>query len=254
MTSQQLDGAPRRNRIGSMLWGLSLACLLAGSARGDVLFFEDFEGYNSFPSQVPSGDYVNQGLALQSEGANQYWYGGRFQTGSGTIDSDLAVQKFGGGSNNTHTGRAEDDAGMLFNISTVGLQAASLSFDWRTFLAETNDRFRVGYFVGNLNFGSSRYYDFNAAFGSGWFGSSWTQILGASASNSWNHVSAALPLGQPSVWVAFWLDDGEGDYGKFDNILVQGTPINVPEPSTIALATLGGAAAMTYRLRRRRST
>jgi hypothetical protein len=80
---------------------------------------------------------VNPGLPKISEGANEHWYGVRFQTGNGTIDQDLAVQKFGGGSNSSHTGRAEDDAGLMLHISTLNMDSVSLSFDWRTFLAET---------------------------------------------------------------------------------------------------------------------
>ncbi|MGD9723019.1 MAG: PEP-CTERM sorting domain-containing protein [Pirellulales bacterium] len=220
-------------------------------AHGDILFSEDFDGYTSFPSQIPSGDFVNPGLPLQSEGADEYWYGGRFESGGGTIDSDLAVQKIGGGSNSTRTGRVEDDAGILFNISTVGLDSASLSFDWRTFLAETGDRLKVGYYVGTLNFGSDRYEDFYANFGSSWWSNNWTQLLSASASNSWHSEVFALPLGQPSVWVAFWLDNGEGDYGKIDSIVVQGTH-PIPEPSSFVIAGMGIALCGVMAWRRRR--
>lgn len=124
-------------------------------ASAATLFAENFEGYTSFPSQAPSGDYINAGIARVSEGAQGVWYAGRFEKpDGGSIDSDLAIQKYGGGSNMSHTGRVEGDAGMLFQLNTVGYANVALSFDWRTFQAETNDRFVVGYYVGNLNFGA----------------------------------------------------------------------------------------------------
>lgn len=215
-----------------------------------TLFSETFDGYTYFPSQIPSGDYVNQGLPKQTptstEGSDEYWYGGRFQSGGGTIDSDLFVQKVGGGTNSTPVGRFEDDAGLLFHISTVGYDVATLSFDWRTFLAETTDKFIVGYYAGNINF-TSDYYDFNTT-APNW--SAWTQLLAASGSNAWNDESYNLPVGQSSLWVAFWINDGEGDYGKVDNVLVMGTPV-IPEPSSIVLAVIGGAFGAGAFVRRR---
>jgi hypothetical protein len=119
-----------------------------------TLFWEDFDGYSSFPNQNPVGDPINSGIPKISEGAKEIWYGGRFETpDNGTIDSDLGVQQFGGGSNSTHVGRFADDAGLLFNISTLGLQDVKLNFDYRTFLAESTDRLVAGYFLGNLNLG-----------------------------------------------------------------------------------------------------
>jgi hypothetical protein len=45
-------------------------------------------------------------------------------------------------------------------------------------------------------------------------------------------VTQALPDDEV-IWVAFWLDNGEGDYGKIDNVHVTGTPI--PEPGVVLL-------------------
>jgi hypothetical protein len=239
-------------------WAVAIICLIACvGANADTLFWEDFNGYTSFPDEIPDNDPVNKGLPLQSEGADEFWYGGRFeQPDSGSIDSDLAVQSFGGGTNTTPVGRVEDDAGILFNISTVNLETATLSFDWRTFLAETTDRLKVGVYVGTLNFGVSRYHDWYADFGQtgaeNWWANSWTQLLSVQASNSWHSETFALPLNEPSVWVAFWMDNGEGDYAKIDNVHVQGTEV-VPEPASMLLAALGGAACACVAMRRRLS-
>ena len=237
----------RRGAI--LLCAVAVACVFAcGSALGAVtLFSETFEGYSSFPSQIPSGDFVNEGLPNQSEGSDEYWYGGRFQSGTGTIDQDLFVQKIGGGSNNSHVGRFEDDAGIFFHISTLGYSDATLDFDWRTFQAETPDKFTAGYYTGSLSF-SGDYYDFNVN-APHW--SSWTQLLSGNASDSWHHASYALPGGVADLWVAFWLNDGEGDYGKIDNVLVMGTQ-SVPEPSSLLIAAIGGVACCGVVVRRRR--
>lgn len=210
-----------------------------------TFFSENFEGYTSFPNQIPSGDYVNAGIPKLSEGASKVWYGGRFESASGTINSDLAVQQYGGGSNMTHTGRFEDDTGLLLKLNTTGYDNVTLSFDWRTFLAGTSDRLVVGYHVGSISqFGSCTgagesgcYADLLSPFP--WYTSqtgttltgNWTQLLRASASNSWNSQSYTLATAadnQSEVWIAFWLDNGEGDYGKIDNVMVTATPVPVP--------------------------
>ena len=219
------------------------------SARAATLFWEDFEGYTSFPDQNPSGDYINKGLALVSEGAKETWYGGRFQSGSSSsINSDLAIQKFGGGTNNTHTGRAGDDAGMLFKVNTVGMSSVTLDFDWRTFQTESGDYLRVGYYAGSVSFTgdedsiTDRFHDFQSGT------PTWSNFtaLGSMNSSTWAHKTYSLPVGQSSVWVAFWLDDGNSDFGKFDNILVTGTtPTGADVPSIpLPAAYAAGLAIM----------
>jgi len=239
----------------ALLFGLSGA----GTAQAVTLFSEDFEGYTSFPTWDPFLDPVNAGIPTISEGANEVWYGARFETpDNGTIDADLAVQQFGGilSSNNTHTGRVEDDAGMLLRIDTTGMSSVNLSFDWRTFLVNfTSDRFVVGYHVGPIA-------DFGACSGEGetgcfadlrtsmpWSAGNWTELLRASRSSSWTGESYLLgndANNQSEVWIAFWMDNGEGDYAKFDNVLVTA----VPEAETYAMM-LAGLGLIGFMARRR---
>ncbi len=225
--------------------GLALA-LLAPAAASDAvtIFWEDFNGY-PYTSN-------NAGIPEISEGADEFWYAGRFeQPDGGTINSDLAVQGFGGSGNPTPVGRFEDDAGILLRVP-AGYTSITLDFDWRTFQAETTDRLVVGYHVGDdLGFdtGANRFRDFYSILGGHsqvvqWWTDEWTEVLRASASNTFNHVSVSLPS-DAVVWVAFWLDNGENDHGKLDNVHVQG--VLVPEPATVLL--VGAALALTLRRR-----
>ena len=60
-------------RLVSAALGLPVAVaalLFSLPARATTLFWEDFEGYSHFPSQIPLGDPVNVGLPEISEGAD----------------------------------------------------------------------------------------------------------------------------------------------------------------------------------------
>ena len=209
---------------------LALLSLTSGAASAASLFHEDFDGYSSFPAQDPLGDPINPGLPNIAEGADSHWYGIRFDTPSsgGSLDADIAVQRQGGGANLTPVGRVEDEAGIAFNISTVGYGSATLDFDWRTFLVSGADRLRAGYYVGTIPaFASGDYFD---ARGTSYAWPSWTPLLSGKG-DTFQHATYSLPTGVASLWVVFWLDNGEGDFGKVDNVNVTA----VPEPS-IALA------------------
>ena len=231
--------------------------IFSSHAQVYTLFSEDFNGYTSFPNQNPSGDYVNLGIPQISEGADEFWYAARFQgtgSSSNSIDSDLFVQKYGdsfdghSGVNNTPVARFEDDAGILLAIDTTGYTSITLSFDWRTFNASGGDRVVVGYYVGNLGFdaGANRYLSLSTGSGA-W--SNWNQLMSGSPRSSFKHEVFNLPLASDAgnVYVAFWLNNGEGENGKLDNVVVKGTLI--PEPTTAALTVL----AATSLLMRRRS-
>lgn len=223
-----------------------LAFAGAAQATTVTLFNEDFQGYTSFPHQAPRGDTINAGIPKISEGASEIWYGARFeQPDNGTINQDLAVQKYGGGLNQTHTGRFEDDAGLLFKLDTTGLTDVNLSFDWRTFLAGTTDRLVVGYHVGSIpDFGTCTgngetgcFADLRTSFpwytsqtGTPVLSGNWNELMRSTKDNSWSPESFNLSLAdnQSEVWVAFWMDNGEGDYAKIDNVLVTATVVPLP--------------------------
>lgn len=247
-------------RILAILWLFSIASTHAATT---TLFEENFEGYTSFPTLVatftgvPAGhptagtvqERINPGIPKLSEGAQGVWYGARFATGTGTIDSDLSVQNYGSinrpddpNRNYTHTARFEDDAGLAFRVSTAGYTNVQLSFAWRTYNVESTDVLRVGYRTSNPGFGTCAGEGTAGCFatltsGAGawanWTGLTLSDASPKGNSNNWVLESFALPANQNQLWVAFWLDDGAGDIGKIDNIRVFGQSVlAIPEPST----------------------
>jgi hypothetical protein len=247
-----------------------------------VLFSETFEGVDTGYYNASCGGScthsIQTGVPLAGggtgiNGADEDWYGARFERpDGGRIDQDIGVQEFGGGNNNgyngTHVGLIEDDAGLMFRIDTTGFENVTLSFDWRTFRAGSGDRFVAGYFVGDLLNGlseesaGSRTYDLrNAAHGgtdgdynwnpiNGGNQGDWNELLRNTRSNSWDTESFNLTLASDTseVWVAFWLDNGEADIGKFDNVVVMGETI-VPVPAAVWLFGSGliGLAGLARR-------
>ncbi len=250
----------------SAVLGLPLALALVSSppARATTFFWEDFEGYTSFPNQIPFGDPVNVGLPEISEGADELWYGARFQTpysacADGSVGCDLTVQKYGGSTNPSHVARFSDEAALLFSVDTTGLANITLSFDWRSFSASSGDKLVAGFFAGDIPlsvFGSDRSADLLTG---PYAWSSWTELLRQSRHDSFTHHSFALPSDVGMIWVAFWLDDEGhrdwiGDYGKIDNIHVQADSMpSAPEPAVgwLALAGLAGLAVFGARRRSR---
>ncbi len=193
-------------------------------------------------------------------GADENWYGARFeQPGGGTIAQDVGVQKVGGGTpyNSTPTGLAEDDAGLMFRLDTTGLENIQLTFDWRTFSTGSTDRFVAGYFVGDLaaghpyGFATDRTIDLRNAVHGGTNGTwnwnpingggntgNWNELLRATSPSNWQNGNFNLSLADDAseVWVAFWLDNGENDFSKFDNVVVTADAlVVVPVPAAVWL-------------------
>ena len=63
--------------------------------------------------------------------------------------------------------------------------------------------------------------------------------MSGTAGDNWRTKNTTLPSDAGPIFVAFWLNDGHGDYGKFDNILITANPISVPEPTILAFGLLG---------------
>jgi hypothetical protein len=236
-------------------WLLTAAlALVALPSSAVTIFSEDFDGYTSFPDS-DIGGAANFGLPLVSEGADSIWYAIRFQSAEtncspvSTQSCDVSVQEVGSSTtsplNYTPVGRFEDEAGLVFNVSTLGLTSVTLDFDWRLFAAAGSDNLRVGYYVGDIApYATS---SFLHALTGTYAWSNWTALSPPAGlqSDSFHHETYSLPSNQPDVWVAFWLDNGEGDFGKIDNIAVTA----VPEPASALLLGLGTALVASRRRR-----
>lgn len=226
----------------------------------DMLFYETFDNVDGdFAGSDPRLYGVPTSLLSSSD---EDWYGVRIQQpDNGSVVNDIGVQGYGGGGNATQTGFAEDNAGMMFRIDASLYQNIVLSFDWRTFSAGADDRLVVGYFIGDPAAGhpvgfEDRVIDLRTVAGGGpgdgaWnWTSGWTELARLGPNNTFNSVSFDLvaAAGAPDVWIAFWMDGGEGDYAKFDNVQVMGSPIPVPA----AVWLFGSALLGMLGLRRRR--
>lgn len=200
-----------------------------------VLFNETFNGYTSFPNAIPAGDPINIGIPEISEGASEFWYAARFETGAEAMVADLGVQKWGSGRNETPVGRFEDDGGLIFRIDTTGYSQIVLEFDWRTFAAASDGRFTVGYHVGD-NLGIDKTTN-RTTTQQDW--SQWVELLRRTPLDNFEHKSFNLPGNVGPIWVAFWMDDEEGRYGKIDNVKVTaGQTLVIPEPASAAILLL----------------
>lgn len=216
-------------RSGLLVAVIALGSLAGSAAQAITLFSETFDQASGFPLL---GDQ-KFGVPVPPDADEPGWNAARFENLFVDPTADVGLQEFGGGGNPTPVGLVEDDAGLYFEISTIGLTDVVLEFDWRTFSATGGDRFRAGYIVGSspvLDPGTGA-----ADFRSGalaW--SNWTQLV-EGKDTTFNHESFLLPSGQANVIIGFWLDNGEDDFGKFDNVVVTA----VPEPTTAVLVASG---------------
>jgi hypothetical protein len=240
----------------SAIAAIGLSAFAASASAATVLFQEDFNGittgyctfcFDKIQTGVPTA--AGTGTTING-GADNDWFGARFQSGGGTIVSDLGVQKVGGNAqidgstssynNTTPVGFFEDDAGLLLKIDTTGYTNISLTFDWRTFIAGSLDMVTVGYYVGSISgFDASRTKDLTSGSQS-W--SNWTQVMSGAGNDKW-HLDASFNLADAGdaseVWVAFWMNDGEGDVGKIDDIVIMGDAVVVPIPPALWLFGTG---------------
>lgn len=238
---------------------------VCASADTVKLFNETFEGVSGYSCDWSYGfcDKRKYGVPTTATGADNDWTGVRFEhPDNGSIQKDVGVQKYGGGSNWTHTGAVKDDAGLMLTLDTTGFENISLSFDWRTFYDGSYyepDELVVGYFVGDVTAGlpSSRVDGVhntldlrNAAHGgvdgawnwsntTGGNNGDWVELFRAGPDNNWSTENLLLGIDAAdasTISIAFWADADNLATGKFDNVMVFGDRISaVPVPAAVWL-------------------
>ncbi len=222
---------------------LSAGILFTKPAEAVLLFQEDFNT-GSNQSKVPT----------IAKGADNNWYGARFQSGGDSISGDISMSS-GLSSADGRYGYFQDDAGILLSISTLGYEDVLLDFDWRTYSVNSGDSFTAGYFVGDITgFGSSRTVNLTSGSGNAANINNWT-MLSLGRSGSFVNEDLYLPSNESQVWFAFWLNDGNGDKGAVDNIYINGSliPLEIttttatPEPATLLLFSTGICGAFLRR-------
>lgn len=104
----------------------------------------------------------------------------------------------------------EDDAILYKQISTSGYENINFAYCRRTKDA-CGDQFRIGWKTGSAS--------------SNW--GSYTQLESVQT-NSWSCVNFNLPSSadDDAISIAFFLDNGEGDIGRIDNVVVTGDEIS----------------------------
>ncbi len=156
-----------------------------------LLFHEDFNT-GVFQTGVPT-------IAL---GADKDWYGARLDTPSAnatTIANDIAMNTANG--SDGRFGRFEDEAGILFNISTVGYQYATLDFTWSTYGSEGYDRLRVGWLDTGLSTSdfdsTSRTANLTSSATASW--QYWHELMAGIPTSTWTNASYVLPGGKSNL-------------------------------------------------------
>ena len=264
---------PMNHRRGTAGVFCALTMLAAGgTAQADTIFMETFNDVfdEYFPFVEEYGiPVVGPDANLNTvDGADNDWYGARFGADNGgPIVTDVAVQSNAGPGHFDPVARFEDDTGILIDVDTTNVTDLEISFDWRMFNASTTDRVVFGYFVGDLLdtvMGEGLYDsgsrsmdlrnvspDDDAVWSWGNAESGWHEVVSASGVSGFTTLSFNLPEeveNEEHVWFAWWLDNGEGDYAKLDNIIISGLIVPVPAALPLLISGLLGFLLLRRRV------
>ena len=185
------------------------------------------------------------------------WTKAKFEYGGKNIHKDVNIKPF---LNHSYTGHFQDDKGWMFRFDTTNLADVEMTWRWATDKTNGDDRMRAGYTLGSTEIGdtgltmeeelgsSPETYDFYAHFSGvgpaqSWFLNSWTNFDLANDGQSddeWRLRTDPLPSNE-IIYVAFWLDNGNGTEGYIDNVRITGAAIASPLPAAawMGMAVLG---------------
>ena len=115
----------------------------------------------------------------------------------------------------------EDDAKLYKQISTAGYENINFAYCRRTYSAGSNDELRIGWKTGS----------YASSCGS-WNELEWVRT------DTWSCVDFDLlsSADDTAIYIAFYMDDGEGDDGRVDNVVVSGDVIPEPEVEITVVA------------------
>jgi PEP-CTERM motif len=237
----------QRSALAALLAGLMLP-MFGGSAHAVVIYSDTFEStarstlaQNAVPEVA---DYGSSG-----------WYGVEFGSGAGVSgDATVTSESFFVPANDLRA-NMQRDSGFMLKLDTTGFSSVSLTLEWNTRGTDvTPDRFRIDYIssaaIDALVLANPHgFLDLTA------YTASLTNLF-SSRNDSNSQFPAgpfALPTDVASLYVVLWMDDGSGDIGQFDNIVVSGElkPQPVPEPSALLYFAVG-LLGLSLAVRRRK--
>jgi hypothetical protein len=196
---------------------LSLVMGMASLAGAVTIgYTENFQSYTNLDDLwADRGNPIYYGRIGGSNGPSPYY--------------DMFLSQFGGNKYVTF----EDDTGMFLQIDTTGYENVSLSFNWATGSTTLGDYAQVGYYVGDIS------NLFNDGYANNDITGGFTEInLGTGV--PWQSYSLALAADTASIWVFLGLNDGNGDFAKFDNLSLTGEEMRpVPVPAAVWLLGSG---------------
>lgn len=139
------------------------------------------------------------------------WTGEYAESGESEYLQYDIYSEIGAGSYDGHYMVTEDDAAAIRSVNTTGTTGIVLSYFRRTKDAESTDRLVAEWRVGNSG--------------------PWTEIERTSSFTTWAQNTYNFPSSadnQSEIQIRLWMDDGEGDHARWDNVLVTGVECVVP--------------------------